>query len=112
MENKHIRLDYAEVISARKQLLSSELNLVYLLKRLNNYKNLRKKEFLLKSKLKSGLYSLKSKLKLMGTSIPEESMAKIKPRIIRKMKNLNKDHEKRFADELNLIKEKLAKLEQ
>ena len=46
METRHIKLDYEEALHAKKQILSTELNLLQTSKKIRNYKVLRKKELL------------------------------------------------------------------
>ena len=43
-ETRHIKLDYEEALLAKKQLLTTELNLLNLLKKVKNYRALRKRE--------------------------------------------------------------------
>ena len=52
METRHIMFDYEEALSAKKNLLTTEINLLSILKKIKDYKNLRKREFSLKNKLR------------------------------------------------------------
>ena len=46
MESRYIKIDYGEAVSAKKEILSSEINLLNIAKHIENYKQLRKKELL------------------------------------------------------------------
>ena len=109
MEIKHIRIDSEEVISAKKEILHTQINMLNLVKRLRNYKILRRKEFTLRTKLKQEMSSLKLKTHLIISSLPTEVSKKeiieVKKEIPIREK-VNKDIQK----ELNEIKVKLAKL--
>ena len=110
METRHIKLNFNEAIFAKKQILSSELNILYLMKRLRNYRLLRKKEFTTKNKLKSDLTTLRNKLNLIISSFPvEESKVKIH---IKHDMSLRRRRERReeIQNELEDIKTKLARL--
>jgi hypothetical protein len=108
METRHIRLTHEEAINAKKQLLSSEINLLYMLKKLTKYKLLRKKEFATKNKLKVETTALKSKLDILLSTLPNN---KGEPKIIkRKTRKKKEGINPEIAEELEDIQEKLAKL--
>tara|TARA_Y100000310_G_scaffold329968_1_gene400778 strand:+ start:1421 stop:1750 length:330 start_codon:yes stop_codon:yes gene_type:complete len=108
METRHIKLTHEEALNAKKQLLSSEINLLYMLKKLTKYRLLRKKEFAVKNKLKVETTALKSKLNILLSTLPNN---KGEPRIIkRKIKKKQESVNPRIAEELEDIQEKLAKL--
>ena len=60
-ETRHVRLNYNEELDAKKQLLTSELNILQTLKKFKHYKTLRKRELTTKNKLKTALKSLDTK---------------------------------------------------
>ena len=64
METRHVRLNYEEALFAKKQFLSSELNILHIIKKIKHYRILRKKEHTLKTKLKTSLKSLNTKINL------------------------------------------------
>ena len=64
METRHVRLEYAQGLNGKKQVLSSEISLIYIAKILLRYKMLRKKEFTLKNQLKTSITALKTILML------------------------------------------------
>ncbi len=105
-ETRHIKLNYEGALSAKKQLLSCELNLLHTIKRIKNYKILRKRETATKNKLKTSITSLKSKLNLIQSKFPEQE-TKLKNY---KRKNHRTEKEEGIREQLDEIKNKLAKL--
>ena len=107
METRHIRLDHENALEAKKQILSTELNIIQTLRKLKAYKVLRKKELLKKSKLKTNLNVLRTKINLMQSFFPAEAKELNVP------KKLTKKEKKERIDinkELEEIRNKLAKL--
>ena len=114
MESKHIKLNYSEAIFAKKELLHSEIDILNVLKRLKNYKVLRKKENTTRNKLKSELTSLRAKTILIESSFPKEEAEKAKRARPRERKiGIEKEKEipHGIHEELADIREKLARLE-
>ena len=109
METRHIKLNYGEALNTKKQLLSSEINLIYVNKNLSKYRILRRKEFALKNKLKTNITSLKAKLNLLLSTLPkDEGTTEIKKTNQRKKEQ--KRQESNLSSELEDIQAKLAKL--
>jgi len=106
IETRHIKVGYEEALSAKKQLLSGELNLLHIMKRIKSYKMLRKKEITTKNKLKISITSLKSKLNLIQSKFPEQE---IKLQNFRR-KEITTEKDENIKDQLDEIKSKLAKL--
>lgn len=111
MESRHIKLEYEDVLAGKKHLLSSEINFLNVLSKIRNYRELRKKELLLKEKLRVRLRALRGRLDLMQSYFPEDieikSRKKQKP-LSRKSRDA-KDY-KDIRKELGEIKAKLEKL--
>lgn len=107
METRHIKFDYEQALDAKKQLLSSEISLLHILKALKAYKDLRKKEFIEKNKLKTNLTSLKNKIKLIKTEFPKPEPM---PRTITRIKGIKKHTKRTLQQEVNEIREKLEGL--
>jgi len=103
METRYIRMNFQEALSAKKELLSAELNSLNIEKKLKKYSTLRKKEFALKRKLKIAFSGIKSKSKNFLDSLPKEEL-KFKKR----RKKKSKEPEKYLQNELESIKNKLA----
>ena len=106
-ETRHIRLDCDEALNAKKQLLSAELNILHIIKRLKNYSSLRKKEFATKNRMKNISTALKSKINLIISTFPKEPKEAITPKRIQRKE---KQRPQNITQELEDIKEKLAKL--
>ncbi len=110
METRHIKITHEDALASKKNLLTSEINLLQTLRKVKNYRILRKKEITSKNKLKTQLTSLKSKLNLIESTFPEPE-TKIK-KSERKERISKKDKERGLDlhNELQEIKSKLARL--
>lgn len=113
MEAKHLKLDYEKAIITKKQLLSSELKLLNIIKKIREYKLVRMNEFAIKNKLKTELKFLGTKLNLILSSLPK-TKSKKNPTILKSKEKttLKKDpRRENIEQQLEEIKEKLKKLE-
>ena len=108
METRHIRFDYVQGLNGKKQVLSSEMNLIYMSKILLRYKRLRKKEFTLKNKLKKSITSLKTKLNTLSSTLPVPEKLPIMHKATKREKT---KQEKNLSEELKDIQAKLEKLQ-
>ena len=105
METRHIKFDYEQALNAKKELLSSQLNLLHILKKLKSYKAIRRKELLARSKLKTQFHIIKTNINLIQSTFPEHQSEGIK------IKNkIEKEHKQDIQNELEDIKQKLAQL--
>ncbi len=107
MENRHIKFGYEEALFAKKEILCAEIDILEAIKRLRNYRLLRKKDFLLKSNLKTSLKSTEMKINLFQSTLPQEERPKT-PRI--RVKKIEKGYNKHIQNQLEEIREKLEKL--
>jgi hypothetical protein len=107
-ETRHVRLDYGESLNSKKQLLSAEINLIYMNKKLKAYELLRKKEISQKNKLKISIASLKTKLDALLSTFPADQRKSDPKKIISRKQD---QEEKNLSEELEDIQEKLAKLQ-
>jgi hypothetical protein len=107
METRHIRLDYDEAVDSKKKLLSTEINLLQVVKKIRAYKIVRKKELSYKNGLRIKMKALNKKINSIYSSFPEEYMPK-KKRVKKKVKET--EMPKDIHDELEEIKRKLEKL--
>ncbi len=113
MENIHIKLEYGEALYAKKELLSMQLNLLEFQKKFKDYKNSRKRELILKGKLRKELSSLKQEIDNMEEALPKEEgegLKLLKRRTRKKYKRTEKKGQRGIERELQEIKEKLAAL--
>ena len=69
METRHVRIDYEEALDAKKQLLSSEMNVLNIAKKIKAYRVLRKKELAAKTRLRTALVSLRTKINLINRGV-------------------------------------------
>jgi len=108
METRYVKLNYEEALSSKKELLSSEINVLQITKKLKEYRKLRKREFASKTKLKTSLSILKTKINLLLSSFPEGEADTPKPKKKKKEKSVDKG----LQDELEEIQKKLTRLHQ
>lgn len=115
METRYIKYDYPEFISARKELLSSEINLINIISKINRYKMLRDNEQTFKKGIKEEIQNLKTKLKQIKSCFPEDEMKRIAQSHEKKAKKTKKQKReisisKTLEKELEDIRIKLKKL--
>lgn len=111
----YIQLSYNETLEAKKQVLSSQINLLTIIKKIDSFKSRRKQEldkkYLLKQELRSNIAKLSSLLaslpevdagsiKLKHTSLKSEPI--VRTSLSKKSQNVE--------SELNEIRDKLASL--
>jgi len=119
METRHIKLEYNEGLDMKKQLLTLELNLLHILKKISNYRSLRKRETSIGSKMKSALTATRAKINSLYKSFPPELRPKEKPSRKKSNGELRKrgpkgprepKFESKFQKELEEIRDKLKRL--
>ena len=105
----HVKLEHEEALEGKKDLLSSQLNILEILKRVKNYRIQRKRELILKGKLKKLFSSLNSEINQALEFFPkEETQEDIK--VERDKKKKETSRQKNIESELQDIKDKLTKL--
>ncbi len=110
MDNWHIRLEQDEAVDTKKQLLSSEIDLLHLTRHIKNYAILSKRELILKNKLKANMTVLKAKINFMISTLPKESTM-MEHRVDKVKNKLRKEEAKNdYQRELEEIQAKLARL--
>jgi hypothetical protein len=109
METKHIRMDQEEVIFAKKEILHSQINTLHLIKKLRNYKILRRKELTLRTKLKQEMGILRSKINLIISTMPREAHEK-QTSEVKRVSSIKEKVNSDLQRELDDIKAKLARL--
>ncbi len=105
----YVKVEYAEAISGKRELLSSQAGILKILKIIQNYKLVRKKELIKKDRLRLALANLKKKIKSTLIELPDietntEIVSSSNVQEITKTKSIEA--------ELREIQEKLAKLEE
>jgi hypothetical protein len=110
----HVKIGYDEGIKAKKNILSSEISILKILKKIKSYNDLRQKELNLKLKIKKKIKKTKLDIKKLQTilpkvKIPEEIKTREKKsQMIQKIKN--KRDNSTLESELQEIQEKLNSL--
>lgn len=66
----HVRIGYEEAVSAKRNVLGSEISSLQMLKNLRSYKRLRKQESVLKSRLKTQLKEIVGKINVLKNELP------------------------------------------
>jgi hypothetical protein len=110
METRHVRLEYAQGLNGKKQILSSEISLICIARILLRYKMLRKKEFALKNQLKTSITALRTRLDLFSSMLPTVPSSSIMHKAVKKEIHETKES-KDLSQELKDIQEKLARLQ-
>lgn len=108
MENLHVKFKYDEALAGKKEFLYSQISLLELLSKLKDYRNSRKQELILKSRLKNELTAVRTKIIEIREHLPKEAEKEIK--IIRKLKPKEHEERKSIETQLQEIKDKLAAL--
>jgi len=106
METRHIKIDYEDALDSKKHLLSSEINLLHILKKIKSYGMLRKRELMLKGRLKIQLNNLRKRISLVQYSLPTEGILEVK-----KKKKRVVEEKADIQGELEEIRKKLERLE-
>ena len=107
METRHVRLDYVNALSAKKDLLGAEINLLQVIRKIKSYRLIRKKELTSKNKLRLELGKLRKQIDGLYKHLPIEDVKmdkrkNKKKRVVEETRNLD--------NELSEIKKKLERL--
>lgn len=70
----HVKIDYAEAVYLKKEVLLLEKSLLEVIKHSRNYNLLRKREFILKSKVKKDLETTEKTLFSIDSDLPKEEL--------------------------------------
>jgi len=109
METRHFRLDYNEAVTAKKAMLSSQIDVINAIGNLNRYRITRKKESIAKRELKREIVDLKSKINTLLSYLPKDEHHHLEK--IHRKKEKTKEKSKSSKQEIEEIRQKLAKLE-
>jgi len=106
METRYVKLDSPEALNSKKNLLATEINFLNIIKKIQNYRQLRTIELKKKLTLKTKLNELKAKINSLRKNLPS---AKISEK--EEFETISeKTKRKSLEQELKEIKEKLASL--
>lgn len=112
----HLKFDISQAIHAKKNLLSSELNFLNSLKKIEDYLNLRKKELKTKYELKEKIKGLSKELSILISELPK--VAEEETKLDKEFKEISKNKlkenkgKRKIEFELREIKRKLKELEE
>lgn len=113
MENQnliHVKLDYDELIISKKEVLSTEANLIRILQIMKKYNTLRTKELNLKSKFLRKLKNTKTQIKKLEQTLPKLEIPEEDIPSKKTSRNI-KPKKDNLKLELEEIQKKLKKLE-
>jgi len=113
----HIKLEFEEALQSKKDILSSEINLLRIARILKNYHSLRSKELKLKLTLYKKIKEMKSSVRKLEQTLPKIKIPKIledkdyleeeiKPKETKKIM-----HEDNIEEQLKDIQAKLNSLQ-
>lgn len=110
MSSEYIHFTGEESAYTQKQVLESELNILTSIKQLQTYKKLRNEEFKIKIALKTKLDEINTELQVLDKTLPLTEL-KIKNENIPIRIHQEKDEPSSIEDELEVIRQKLARLQ-
>jgi len=90
MVNRYLKLNVEQAYEIRRDIKSSVDSFYNLSQKINAYKLLRNRESILKNKLKVSFTSLKSKISLMESTLPEEERKNIEYEMMQKSRQERK----------------------
>lgn len=105
----HIKLDYNESISSKKELLQSQISLLNSIRHLQEYKNLRKIELIKKLEVKNHIREIVYYSRSLMERLPHVELPKVEEKEIEKVV-MDKIKKTEIEEELEQIQERLAKL--
>lgn len=103
------KIEYESAVAAKRAILSTQINLLNITKRISTYKELRKKEFILKLKLKNNIKNIKEGFVKINNHVPQTKGIKhinLKPKVREKEVKKNLSIEQELLD----IQRRLSKL--
>jgi len=114
----HVRLEYEEAVESKKNVLSSEMNLIRIMRIIKEYHSLRLNELKLKSSLYRKLKEIKKDIKSLQLILPKLELPQIlkkeQPEIKEPEKEIipkEKKYDTSLESELKEIQEKLKALQ-
>jgi hypothetical protein len=103
----YIQIGYKEAIEAKKQILSSEINILNITKKISSYKKIRKSEIIKKTKLKRAIKHNIAIINSLSREMPEVESSRTAPK---KENKLEINKKKSIENELAEIRRKLDSL--
>ena len=119
----HIKVDYPQAVYLKKETLLLEKGLLEIIKHSREYGNLRKKEFIIKTKFKKDMETMQHLVLSIDSQLPKEELREMnllklkeerppKQQKIQKVRITTEKERKRdsIEQQINEIQEKLARL--
>lgn len=103
------KVEYQDALAAKKAILATQINLLNIIQKVENYKELRKKELILKLKLKNNLRNIKENFTKINNHVPQTKgikHIKLEPRKREKEVKRNASVQQELLD----IKRRLSEL--
>ena len=108
----HIGLNREELVNSKRDILSTEANLIRILQIIKKYRTLRTNELKLKTRLLKKLKETKTELKKLEEILPKPKIPKILQRIENKKEEFKISSKKdNLEEQLEEIQKKLRELE-
>ena len=98
----HVGLDRVECLDSRKDMLLSEQSLLQIISHMNGYTSLRKQEYAIKNKIKSGLAEIHKEIGKIELTMPKTGVVHIK-------ENLHEKKQKLKFKEVKIKEKKIQK---
>ena len=106
METLHVKIETDEVINSKRKMLYTEMNLLNMIKNIEDYSNFRILELKTKLTLKSKLRQLKENIKVLENLLPKAKMKSLNL----ELEKITKTPKNKLKRELEEIREELKKL--
>jgi hypothetical protein len=109
VEPVHVKLNSEEAVYSKRKLLSTEINFLNMVKRIQSFGKYRKAELTAKTALKRKMKELREEMTELKRLLPKSHMPEVEKKEIEK-ESFEKTKKIKLEDELRDIKEKLARL--
>ena len=106
----HVKIDYEESVNSKRDILSSEADLLEIVKVIKRYKQMRIEELKIKELLDKKIKETHTEIRKLERIFPRINAPKDKKEGIKRIKEGGKYHDKEIERELSDIKEKLKEL--
>lgn len=97
----HVKVDYADALSSKRDILSSEMNLVQMKGIIERYQTLRASEIVLRQKLYKKMKEARSSIKSIERIFPKVDFKKLEPKEPQAPKSKKKVTQKKNAPKKN-----------
>lgn len=112
MQENLIRIGLGNSVYSRKELLNTQISLIYAREHIKNFLNLKKKEIILKNKLKEDIIIIKNKVNSILSDLHKDHEEFIKKMQIPQERKIElRPPARNLEEELLQIKQDLEKLE-